>query len=267
VAIQEKSKAVLILSDGRQIPLDSAGNGQVAEQGSVKVVKSNGEVRYQAGNKDEAVVYNTMATPRGGQYMLVLPDGTKVWLNAASSLRYPTVFSEKERQVELKGEAYFAVAPGKEKPFVVHAGKMAVRVLGTEFDVMAYEDEAVHRTTLVQGKVLVSSGSNEKVIANGEQAVAGRDSGAVYVDSSPDLDKAVAWRYGFFKFNDTDIRALMREISRWYDIEVEYGISDYAGKFGGRIDRSLPLPELLNFLELNNIHHYKLEGRKLIVLP
>ncbi|HTI92613.1 MAG TPA: FecR domain-containing protein [Puia sp.] len=267
VAVQKPDKAVLILSDGTQIPLDSARDGQVAQQGGVKVVKMNGQVSYRGGDRGEPVAYNTMATPRGGQYLVVLPDSTRVWLNAVSSLRYPTVFSGRERKVELNGEAYFDVAPNKSSVFVVAAGDVEVRVLGTQFDIMAYGDEAIRRTTLVEGKVMVARGAERQVVTVGQQAMVGRDSGFIMVDANPDIDKAVAWRSGSFKFSEADIRSLMRELSRWYDIDVVYEITDFSGRYGGRIDRSLPLPAVLKLLEGNGIHHYRTEGNKVIVLP
>jgi len=267
IAVRQKDQAVLTLGDGTQITLDSARNGQLAQQGSVKVVKTNGQVRYDGRGDGEPVAYNTMTTPRGGQYMLVLPDGTKVWLNAVSSLRFPTSFFGQERRVELNGEAFFDVARNRKGPFVVQAGNMAVKVLGTQFDIMAYADEAIHRTTLVEGKVLVARGAEEQVVTSGQQAIIGEDSASVVLDANPDIDKAIAWRSGSFKFSEADIRSLMREVSRWYDIEVVYEITDFSGKYGGRIDRSLSLPSVLRLLEGNSIHHYQIVGKKVIVLP
>jgi ferric-dicitrate binding protein FerR (iron transport regulator) len=260
------NKAILTLADGRRIVLDSARNGQLAQQGNVKVVESHGQLSYETGNKGGEVVYNMMTTPRGGQYQLVLPDGTKVWLNAASSIRYPTFFSGANREVELTGEGYFEVAPNKSRPFIVKAGNMNVTVLGTHFDIMAYEDEENRRATLLEGKIMVGKGTDEKIIAPGQQAIVNNNR-PVIIDKNADIDKAVAWKTGFFKFNDTDIKTLMREISRWYDIEVVYNITDFSGEFGGRISRKLNLSELVKLLQGNGIYHYRIENRKLIVLP
>ncbi len=262
----EGNKAILTLADGSRIVLDSAHNGQLAQQGSVKVVASNGQLSYEADNKEGEVVYNIMTTPRGGQYQLVLPDGTKVWLNAASSIKYPTVFQGPGREVELTGEGYFEVAQNKSSPFIVKAGNMNITVLGTHFDIMAYEDEDNRRATLLEGKIMVSKGADEKIIDPGQQVIVNNNRPMV-VDKDADTDKAIAWKTGFFKFNNTDIRALMREISRCYNVDVIYNITDFSGEYGGRISRNLPLSQLVKLLEGNGIYHYRIEGRKLVVLP
>lgn len=262
-----KDKATLTLADGTKITLDSAKNGEVALQGDARIVKRNGQLAYNTNGSGASAVFNIMQTPRGGQYQLLLPDGTKVWLNAASSIRYPTVFSDKERKVELNGEAYFDVAQNKSKPFIVKSGDLEVTVLGTQFNVMAYEDEVTHQTTLVEGKVLLTKDHQRKELHPGEQGIVNDQYKDIVIDKHADIDKAIAWRAGFFKFSNTDIKTLMREISRWYDVEVVYEISDFSGTYGGRINRNLELSELIKLLQGNGIHHYRIEGRRIIVLP
>lgn len=261
-------KAVLTLADGSKITLDSTHTGQLARQGEATIVKQNGQIAYKIGGagKSTEIAYNTMTTPRGGQYRLVLPDGSKVLLNAASSLRYPTVFNGHDREVELTGEAYFDIAKDPSQPFTVKTRGMDVKVLGTEFNVMAYADEPGERTTLINGAVLVRGGSAARVLIPGELALIG--SGGQMVVGNADTDKEIAWTTGFFKFDHTDIQAIMREISRWYDIEVVYEIKmNDSDTYSGRISRSLPLSDLAAFLEGNGIHHFRIDGRKLIVLP
>jgi transmembrane sensor len=258
------NKAVLTLAGGEQIVLDSAGNKQLAQQHGVKVSNSDGKLVYEGSAGDGIVAYNSITTPRGGQYRLILPDGSKVWLNAASSLRYPVSFSGGERRVELKGEAYFEVAPVAEQAFTVVTPDMNVVVLGTNFDVMAYEDEEKHSTTLLSGAVVVAGGDRRKQLKPGEQAIATPNT---LTTTTADIEKVMAWKSGFFKFNNADIKSLMREVSRWYDIDVAYQINDYSGDYGGRISRNLGLSELVQLLEQNGIHHYRMEGRKLVVLP
>lgn len=258
------NKAVLTLAGGERIVLDSAGNGQLTQQYGVKVTNNNGRLVYEGGTKGGVVAYNSIHTPRGGQYRLVLPDGSKVWLNAASSLRYPVSFSGGERKVELRGEAYFEVAPVAGQAFTVATPDMNVAVLGTDFDVMAYEDEEKHSTTLLSGGVIVASGDRRQQLRPGEQAIATSNT---LTTATADIEKVMAWKSGFFKFNNMDIKSLMREVSRWYDIDIVYQLNDYAGDYGGRISRKLGLSELIQLLEQNGIHHYRMEGRKLVVLP
>ena len=258
------NRAILTLSNGSSIALDSARNGRLAKQGGVTIDNTDGILTYRGDGNEGSIVYNTISTPRGGQYQLNLPDGSKVWLNAASSLKYPTAFTGSERTVELIGEAYFEVAPDKLHPFNVSTRDMRISVLGTQFDVTAYSDEDSHRAILVEGAVSVSNGAESRMLRPGEQAIV-KDKDMV--TGVADVEKAIAWRTGFFAFSNTDIRALMREVSRWYDIDVAYGITDFSKLYGGRISRRLSLHELTKLLESSGIHHYRLDGRKLLVLP
>ncbi|WP_343700423.1 FecR domain-containing protein [Chitinophaga sp.] len=264
------NKAILTLQDGTEITLDSASNGLLAQQGNAKVSKlANGRLAYlQIEDKPAETIYNTMRTPRGGQYQLDLPDGTTVWLNSASSLKFPAAFAGAQRTVELTGQAYFEVAPHKAWPFTVKVGDMEVEVLGTHFDIMAYPDEKSINTTLLEGKVKVLNKSGAALLQPGEQAVLQRGSGTLSVMPAQ-VSKVTAWKQGLFVFNKMDIESIMREVSRWYDVDVVYPVPFHtAGKlYGGGISRSMLLSDVLHFLEESGIHHFKIEGKKVIVLP
>jgi ferric-dicitrate binding protein FerR (iron transport regulator) len=258
------NKATLTLSDGHTISLDSVHNGVIAQQGGSRISKGQGQLIYSQASPGAAVAFNTISTPKGGQYRLILPDGSKVWLNAASSLTYPSAFTGGTRAVSLTGEGYFDIAPNKNQPFVVKAGAVDVRVLGTHFDVMAYYDEDHLCTTLLDGKVQVMQGTSFKSLIPGQEALVRAGDPSITVEDA-DVERAVAWTTGFFEFQNSDIKTIMREIARWYDIEVEYSGVDNAGKYGGRISRNQDLSQVLGFLEGNGIHHYRLEGRTVTV--
>jgi ferric-dicitrate binding protein FerR (iron transport regulator) len=262
-----RNTATLTLGNGSHVLLDTGMTGQVLQKGAVLARYEGGKVAYDAKSPgDKSIEYNTLATARGGQYQLVLPDGTKVWLNAASSVRYPTVFSGKERRVELTGEGYFEVMDRKDQPFVVAVDGMDVKVLGTEFNVMAYPEEGSKKTTLVQGAVKVVNGNEERVLKPDEQSVVTKD-GGLTVATGVDIEPVIAWKQGFFQFKHTDLKTIMRQIERWYDVEVVYRREDLSGEYGGRISRKLNLSELISLLEGNGVGHFKMDGRKLIVLP
>ena len=263
-------KAILQLGNGGTIILDSAHTGVLASQGGIRVIKTDsGQLRYQ-GSSTGAVVYNQISTPRGGQYQLVLPDGSKIWLNAASSIRFPTAFTGGQRIVSITGEAYFEIAPDKTKPFSVRAGGVTVDVLGTHFDVMAYADEAATKTTLLEGSVRVKKGAEERLLSPGQQALAetGLNAGAsasVLSVENVDTAQAVAWKNGLFEFDHLDLGTIMRQISRWYDVDVDYE-ADYSGsKFSGGINRSLNLSVVLRMLDKDGIHS-RLENGKVILI-
>jgi len=266
------NNAILTLADGSTVVLDSAKNGELVRQGDAQVSKSNaGRLIYNAiGHMPSAIVYNTVSTRRGGQFQIVLPDGSKVWLNTVSSLRFPTAFTGTERVVELKGEAYFEVAKNAALPFVVHVGTredkgMDVRVLGTQFDVMAYDNEAEIRTTLLEGAVNVIKGDKSKVLAPGQQAKLDKQ-GGLTLDANADVELATAWKNGFTSFRSADIRSIMRQVERWYDIDVVYEGNVPDRTFSGGISRDANLSDLIRLLEVSKIH-FKVEGRKLIVTP
>jgi ferric-dicitrate binding protein FerR (iron transport regulator) len=210
--------------------------------------------------------YNIISTPRGGQYQLILPDGSKVWLNSASSLKFPTAFYGKERQVELTGEGYFEVAKNANTPFSVTVNQMKIDVLGTHFNIMAYNDEKTMNTTLLEGAVTVSDGEMEKKLIPGQQAIVNEATRQMSVGQA-DILKAIAWKNGLFEFDNTDLSTIMRQLARWYDIEIVYEVTPEKTALGGSISRNLSLKEVLNMLEANGINHFNIEGKKIFVLP
>ena len=244
------NKAVLTLADGSTIVLDNVHNGTISTQGNVAVLKLNdGKLAYNTVNEAESgPVYNSISTPRGGQYQLVLSDGSIVWLNAASSLRFPTGFNGGERKVELTGEAYFEVAKDASKPFRVEVNGMEVEVLGTHFNINSYEDESPIRTTLLEGSVKVNSGNHTVLLKPGQQAELGKR-GTIEIKKDADVEEAVAWKNGKFQFDNTSIYSVMHQLSRWYDVDVEYR-GDITAHFGGIISRQAALSQVLNMLEL-----------------
>ncbi len=268
-------KAILTLSDGTKIILDDAHNGVLANQGGNSILKtSEGELIYSfskdngiqaAKEKTESVLFNTIQTPKGGKFLVMLPDGSKVWLNAASSLRFPTVFTGLKRQVELKGEAYFEVAHNKSMIFEVNTRNQTVQVLGTHFNINAYLDEPSVNTTLLEGSVRISDlrTNTTQLLKPGEQA---KVSQKIEVVSVKDTREAVAWKDGYFQFNDEDIQTVMRQIERWYDVTVTYEGKVPKNRFGGEIERSLSLLQVLKILEKTKVH-FRLEGREVIVMP
>lgn len=260
-------RAVLVLSDGRTITLDSAGNGMLAQQGNTKIIKkTDGQLEYNtADNNADQVVYNLLQTPRGGQYKITLPDGSKVWLNAASSLRYPVVFAGKERRVEITGEAYFEVAKDASKPFKVKLNDMEVEVLGTHFNINGYEDEDIVRTTLLEGKVKILASKSSGYLLPGQQAQL-NSSGNIKVLNNVNLDETVAWKDGNFQFENSDIKAVMRQLARWYDVDVSYK-GDLNKHFIGSISRNVNLSQVLSMLQQTGEVKFKIEEKKLIVMP
>lgn len=260
-------KAVLTLADGSNIILDNAANGNIADQGGVQVVKlANGQIAYDLrtlSSKD--VMWNTMSTPRGGQYQVTLPDGTKVWLNAASSITFPTAFTGKERNVKVTGEAYFEVTRNKQQPFIVDInGKSAVQVLGTEFNINSYGDEASIKTTLIEGSVKIFKADQSAVLKPGQQAVQAEN--RIVVNSSADLDKVLAWKNGLFNFDEADLYSVMRQLERWYDIDVQYrGSSSTSMIFQGKMYRNANLSDVLEMLKKMGVN-FQMDGKTLIVL-
>lgn len=259
-------KAILTLADGSTIVLDDEDNGTLSTQGSTKVLKFNGKVSYQTLQKSsQEILYNTISTPRGGQYQVVLPDGSSVWLNAASSIRFPTVFQGNTRKVEVTGEAYFEITKDKLKPFIVSVNKSEIEVLGTHFNVMAYQEEAMLRTTLLEGSVKFVNGSTTKILMPGQQSQLKKD-GVVAVASSVNVDDVMAWKNGIFHFEGEDIGTVTRQLSRWYDVEVEYRkkVNDL---FYAEMPRNTKLSDALKALELTGKVHFEIDGKKIIVHP
>lgn len=259
------NKAVLTLADGTQITLDSARVGALAQQGDINVVKlDSGQLVYRGeGMGSNTMQYNILTIPRGGQFQLTLPDGTKVWLNSVSSLKYPIAFNGKERIVELQGQGYFEIAQRPNQPFKVKVNDMEVQVLGTHFDVMAYDDEHAVKTTLLEGALKVKQGAVTRLLRPGQQAVRNNITGALSVQQA-DVDKATAWKSGFFEFDDADLRTILRQISRWYDVELIDETKGGTGLFWGRFNKNLPLSSVLKALASNGVH-FRIEGRKVTI--
>jgi ferric-dicitrate binding protein FerR (iron transport regulator) len=257
-------KAVLTLADGSTIVLDDAKDGALTQQGNAKIIKLGGKLSYNlVNNTSKEVAYNTISTPRGGQYQVELPDGTQVWLNAASSLRFPVAFIGKERRVDIEGEAYFEVARNKKMPFIAKTNGGEVQVLGTHFNVMAYQEENSVKTTLLEGSVKFVSSDRVSLLRPGQQAKLTRD-GQVMVNEV-DVDQAVAWKNGLFVFNNDDVATVMRQLSRWYDVEIVYQTKNLKQFFVGEVPRSSRLSDVLKVLELTSDIRFEIDGKKVIV--
>ena len=262
------NRAILKLADGTEIILDSANTGMLAERGFSSVRKSkDGQVVFETNQQTQVAsqtkpLINTLSTPRGGQYQIILPDGTKVWLNAASVLRFPNVFTGKQRVVELEGEAYFEVAKNTKMPFNVLVNNMKVEVLGTHFNIMAYADESSTNTTLLEGLVRIVKGNESKMIVPGEQALV---NGSILV-AKVNVQDAIAWKNGLTSFNNADIKSIMRQVERWYNVDVTFKGTFPPRTFTGEISRDANLSELFKILQLSNIN-FKIEGENVIVTP
>ncbi|WP_205943971.1 FecR family protein [Pedobacter xixiisoli] len=273
-------KAVLTLADGRKIILEDSPDGQVAAEGNMTIIKLNsGMLAYQntAKNANAASQLNTINTPVGGQFQVILSDGTKVWLNAASSITFPNQFNGKVREVSTTGETYFEVATlkngSKEKvPFRVSTGEQKIEVLGTQFNINAYGDQKQYQTTLVEGSIRLSQNKITKLLQPGQQASIQLEKDIINI-SETDVEKAIAWKNGLFKFDNTDIMSLMKQLERWYPIEVVYEGKIPDERFFGKIERNYTLSEVLKVLQLGQVH-FKIDDktntngkRKLIVMP
>ena len=274
------NKAILTLADGSKIILDDSAKGEVAKQAGITITKTaDGQLVYTIANvnrtaQDVQLTYNTIETPKGGQYQINLPDGSKVWLNAASSLHYPTRFTGQERKVSLIGEAYFEVTRNSAMPFRVACNNQEIEVLGTHFNINSYTDEEIIKTTLLEGSIKVIStndffskeiagvilkpGQESQIVVGGIKTIK-----VVNVDS----DEAVAWKNGYFMFNYEGIQSIMRKISRWYDVEIEYKGNIPNDRFGGSVSRFKNVSEVLDLLELTGQVHFKIEGRRITVMP
>ncbi len=263
-------KAVLTLGDGSQIILDEVNKGLLAREGHTSVNKTDdGLVAYLApGDKEsmggqDAVVFNTITTPRGGKYKVILPDQTEVWLNAMSSIHFPTRFSAQSREVDITGEVYFNVTRNEEQPFRVRSGNQIIRVLGTEFNVKAYPDEEDIRTTLVEGSVVVETEGAEFTIEPGQQVINHRTSDIVVEEV--DTAQVTAWKQGLFQFWNTGLEEIMRQLSRWYDVEVTYLNENKDVAFTGFISRDVTISSVLLMLEETGDIKFGLEDRRVVV--
>lgn len=278
-----KNRATLTLANGTVINLDHAKNGELAEQSGITITKTaEGQILYNINEADEKknatpneLTYNTITTPRGGQYQVNLPDGSTIWLNAASSLKYPLAFGKDQRRVELTGEAYFEVAKvmtnqqdvkvkAQKKPFIVVTANQQVEVLGTHFNINSYADENNTKTTLLEGAVRVTTLGNQRassVLKPGQQSALNNTALTTY---NVDTEEVVAWKNGYFYFNESDLGSIMRQLSRWYDIDVVFEGRSPADLFHFKVQKDQSLSEILKIFEINGIN-LKIEGRKLIV--
>lgn len=269
------NKATLTLSDGRIITLSDQQDGVLARDGGAAVNKKGNVLEYDtksgAANPDNApVTYNTAKTPRGSSITLTLPDKTKVWLNAYASIRFPTSFTGKERQVELTGEAYFEVAKNASKPFIVSTGDAQVKVLGTHLNIRNYADEGAIRTTLLEGSVEVTAaqGTRQVVLKPTQQASISFQ----FNRSSPipvhtvDVENVIAWKNGYFDFKATPFSDIMQEVKRWYSdiegIDMKVPVND---SFTANIPRTVPLSTLLRILEETGRVHFEVKDKRIIV--
>lgn len=265
------NNAVLTLANGTKIVLNSASSGRIAQQGHSDINKvQDGVLVYDASKRDDnadttdaRLAKNTITTPKGGQYQVVLPDGSKVWLNSVSSLTFPASFTGKERNVKLTGEAYFEVEKNKEKPFIVDASGTQVKVLGTHFDIMAYQDENSVNATLLEGSVKVTHRNESKIITPGQMA---RVTDNIQI-SSVNINHVVAWKNGKFAFSGEKLESIMRKISRWYNVDVVYSGSITRQTFIGSVSKYKNVSEVLKVLELTDLVHFKVEGRRITVMP
>lgn len=264
VKAPESNRAMITLADGRKVYLDSAMNGELAFQGNVKLVKlANGQIAYQTASGEIAkeLQFNTLNNPRGSKVIdMQLSDGSHVWLNAGSSVTFPIAFVGNERKVSVTGEAYFEISHDKTKPFIVSANNKAdVTVLGTHFNVNAYDDEATLKVTLLEGSISV----NNTIIKPGQQAQVSSD---IKVVNKVDLAEVMAWKNGNFKFTRTDLKVIMREIGRWYDVEVSYEGNIPVQLYNIGVPRTANVSEVLRGLEFTGAH-FSIEGKKIIVRP
>jgi ferric-dicitrate binding protein FerR (iron transport regulator) len=288
-----RNAAVLTLAGGKTIVLDDSAPRTIGRQGNAVVLNDSGQLAYEVSSPHASsaaaseIFYNTLTTQKGNQYHLTLPDGTKVWLNAVSSITYPTAFAGKERRVIISGEAYFEVVKNQQLPFVVQQADMTVQVLGTSFDVNGYGDDSAMKTTLVEGKISVArtgvasvgaagtagAAGGVSVLEPGQQAVVGKAGNmngiagnSISINHDPDIEAVLAWKNGGFSFKDADIGLIMRQVERWYDVQVVYE-SKISKHFVAEIPRNVPLSQLLKLLEATDQVHFRIDGKKVIVMP
>lgn len=258
------NKAILTLADGTRIELDEHAKGRLDKPGLESVINNDGQLVYEKNElQPGGEVYNTLTSARGQSYSLVLADGSKLWLNAASSVRFPVAFAANERKVEITGEVYFEVAKDSKKPFRVKAQNMEIEVLGTQFDINAYPDETSINTTLIEGSVKVYANNKNLQLSPGQQSRFSSN-GNLNLLTDVNIDEIVAWKNGYFHFDNADLRSILRQFSRWYDIEIVYEGEVKNRKFLAIVSRNSSLASVLKMLNANNIE-FKIEGKKLIV--
>lgn len=257
-------KATLQLGNGSTIVLDDVQNGVIASQGKTVIKKSaNGQLVYDASAAVATeITYNTIATPNGGEYEVILPDGSHVWLNAASSIRFPAAFTGNTRQVEINGEAYLEVVKNAKAPFTVVSGKHSVEVLGTAFNIHSYPKDENIATTLIKGSIRIVAGKNTKVLQPGQQSLVSRNAGDIRLAPEVNMEEVLAWRNGKFIFDDTNMKTVVSQLERWYDVSINYtGMEDY--RFNGEISRNVSLSKVLKMMELTSNIHYKINDRNI----
>lgn len=268
ISAPDANRAMITLADGSSVFLDELTDGQIAEQGKVKLIKlEDGRLAYQGGGDQEVgqIQYNTLTNPRGSRVIdLKLTDGTRVWLNAESSITYPVTFSSSDRKVELKGEGYFEVAHDARRPFFVEVNKMEIKVIGTHFNVNAYEDEGDIRATLLEGSVAVHAGGQSEILKPGQQAVLQTANSQFQIASNTDVEQVMAWKNGYFSFNGVDLATIMRQASRWYDVEILYN-GKVNETFSGSLPRAEDLSQLLQILEATGKVQFEVEGKQVII--
>ncbi|MFA6084679.1 FecR family protein [Mucilaginibacter sp.] len=264
-------KAILTTSNGQKIDLTAARKGKITVQGNTTVNKTgDGHIVYeqaqQSSGSAEPLAYNTMTTPRGGQHPLTLSDGTKVWLDAASSITFPVVFGGNDRSVKITGQVYFEVAHNPAKPFRVSANGQTVEVLGTHFNINAYTDEPEMKTTLLEGSVKIIKDGKTAVLIPGQQALVSFGPAKNIVVKEADTEEAIAWHKGLFQFHDTNIQTVMRQLSRWYDVDISYEGKIHDRQFSGKMYRNVTALTIADILSYKKIH-FRIEGKKIIVEP
>ena len=261
--------AILTTAGGNQIILDNATNGVVSKEGNTDIIKQANQLVYNESLKalPKGETFNTLTTLKGRKFQLVLSDGTKVWLDAASSLTYPIAFTGMQRKVKATGQVYFEVAKDPAKPFIVEAAGTSVQVLGTHFNLNAYEDETTMKTTLLEGVIKITRNNNSSMLKPGQQAVINvSESGSIRVNHAVDVDAVMAWKNGLFHFTSADLTTVLRQLSRWYDMDIVYEGKMPKREFEGKIGRDLNLSQVLKLLEKIQVH-FRIEGNKLIVQP
>ncbi|PUZ21534.1 FecR family protein [Chitinophaga costaii] len=264
------NRATLTLADGSRLVLENTGNGTLAQQSGASIHKNNGQLVYDAAGTPAAAgsnILNTITTPRGGTFAIVLTDGSKIWLNAASSLRFPAYFAGSDRTVELQGEGYFEIAPDASRPFHVISGDQTLDVLGTHFNISHYTDESAIITTLTAGSVRVKTNSDTALLTPGQQSLVRNNdiTHIIHVQKEADTGQALAWQHDMFQFNNADIITIMHQLSRWYNVEVVFEGPLPTEHFSGKISRNVPASGVLKILAASGIN-FKIAGRKIILM-
>jgi transmembrane sensor len=260
------NKALLTLNDGSTIALDDVGDGNLINEGGSKLIKVDGKLNYKSIISDDSkILYHTVSTPKGGQFQIELSDGSKIWLNAASSIRFPTSFIGEERRVKVIGEAYFEISKNTKMPFIIDVNNVEVQVLGTSFNIMSYTDEPFFKTTLLEGSVKLIMNNSSKVLKPGQQSQISKN-GEIKILNNVDLNNVMAWKNGFYSFYGDDIETILRQLARWYDVEIVYKdkIEDL---FYADIPRNTKLSDVLKALELTGKIQFEIKGKSIIVKP